>query len=35
MNGYMIVGPCREIFLSWSPDGDSVIEVQFPVEKAK
>ncbi len=34
-NNYTIVGPCREIFLSWSPDGDSVIEVQFPVEKAK
>lgn len=34
-NEYTIIGPCREIFLSWSPDGESVIEVQFPVEKAK
>jgi len=30
-NGYTIVGPCREIFLRWSSDGESVIEVQFPV----
>jgi effector-binding domain-containing protein len=36
-NGYLIVGPTREVYLQYHPDEDPrnfVTEIQFPIKKA-
>lgn len=33
-NSYRITGLCREVYLRQSKNGETVIEIQFPVERA-